>query len=154
MGLEVFEELVDYEIRSLIKSLNKLSCLQTISSCSGWTDLYEEPTGFGMDEGYNNVSDGTNRKWLGNPYLHLLSLNEEEMIKFIKFILKNTVPDNFKNIEYGEGYLLHIKLDYKLGKLLYIINISEYNRTYEQIQKIWDFLNNLSKEYMNDESKI
>lgn len=159
MGIEVCEELIDFEIRYIIKSLNELDFLQTTSSCSGWTDSEEDS--------HDSISDGINRKWRGQPYVYLLSLDDFEMIKFIKsimFKLDYISPNNILNYNnllstvsmINNGHqLLHVSMEYRNDALLFIININEFKRSQEDIQKIWKLFNNLVLDYRrNYENKI
>lgn len=165
MGIEVPNEAIDYEIRPLIKSLNKLSFIQTIASCSGWTDSEISQT--------DGVSDGINRKWQGQPYIHILSLDDKKMIRFVKYIYDKIIMDqqinndklfkkienqiklyNYKNLLSSVGLindnkqLIHFVLDYKDDKILFILYIYEFDRDIEYIQKIWNLLNNIVNDYI------
>lgn len=165
MGVEVPDVSIDYEIRELIKSLNKLSFLQTIGSCSGWTDSEISEI--------DGVSDGINRKWKGQPYIQILSLDDKKMIDFVKYIYDriminqdiNTnnvykkIEDQIKIYRYIKELssvglkndyrqLIHFVLDYKNDKILFILYIYEFNRDIEYIQKIWNLLTNIVNDYL------
>lgn len=165
MGVEVPNEAIDYEIRQLIKSLNKLNFIQTTSSCSGWTDIEINQT--------DGVSDGVNRKWKGQPYIHILSLDDKKMIHFVKYIYDKIMIDqqinndvlfkkienqiklyNYKKLLSSVGLkndyrqLIHFVLDYKDDKILFILYIYEFDRDTEYIQKIWNLINNIVNDYI------
>ncbi len=155
MGVKVLEDLVDFEIRPLINKLNNFSFIQTRSCCSGWSGLEQDV-----------VSDGTNRKWVGNPYLSFWSLDDIEIFKFVSYIMKNMIfhyesrtalerIDEFKNtlklvrLEDDKQQLLHVGLEYRDDKIVVNFYINDRDRKPEQVQKIFDLFLKLVEKYKN-----
>lgn len=156
MGIEVLEDIIDFEIRPIIKAINVFPFAQTIACCSGWT---------GKDGG---ISDGVNRTWEGMPYISIESLDDVEMLKFIKYISSKMIFDygyinadalessyvsdlSKASISSDDRQLIHFILEYRKEKLLFMLFIYEFDRTPEFIEKIWSLLNIVISEYKSSQ---
>lgn len=161
MGVPVLPELIDYEIRDIIEILNNFSFIQTKGCCSGWSGTSDESKI--LSEGV--PSDGTNRVWVGTPYIIIESLEDIEfMSKFIPYIMKEMIFDpeetdasskitsfenklNSFNLEYDAQQLCDLTLEYRNSKILCTIYIRDYNRSPEVIQNIWTLFKSILSSY-------
>lgn len=159
MGYEVLEDIIDIEIRHIVKLLNELSFIQTLGSCSGYS--YDINTKNGASETEHSV-------WIGNPYVYLMSLNEEKTFKYISYIIKKMSINyasifqtgkrlellaeykevlNTVDLDVGATDLININLLYRECSLCFIIHINETGRTEEDVKKIWQLFYNLTLKY-------
>lgn len=158
MGVEVLEEIIDFEIRDVIKSLNEIPFIQTISCCSGWASSESD------EVNRNSVSDGINRIWVKNAHIHIITTDNHKMIDFIEF-LKNKLTFDYRGFQSYEletkyletlssvgfvddGYpIISLSLGCKNQKLVYMIYFNDLNRTTEQMEKIWTLFKNTVDEF-------
>jgi hypothetical protein len=148
MGVKVLPELVDAEILNLINKINEFSFLQSRSSCSGWTNL----------EDGDGASDGVHRKWFGSPYISMWSLDNAKAVGvFLPFLMKHLIfdysdpkkdelIDEFHKklasvgLEDDSRQLIHVGLEYRNEKVVINIYIYDKDRTPEQVEKIFKFI--------------
>lgn len=162
MGTPIIPELIDAEIEDIINThINEaFDFLQTISCCSGWSNNPE------VSESIGEASDGINRFWVGNPYVTIKSLeNIQALGQWLPFVMSKMIrdPEEYiilkNNPEYQRRLssvglseddveqLVHVDLEYRESSILISIHLNDYNRTPDEVDKIWEMFKNILIEY-------